>query len=307
MRKLLSLSAAMLVAGMPVSGQVTLKHQWKDGEKITYDTKMQMKQVMTIDGNEFATMNDQVLVVGMEVGKRAKDGSVPVDCAITHMKTKLSLPGDVTIEFDSKKPNKPAPDPRLEPLLKALRASAQLKYRQVLGKDNRVVAVTGSQSILKELDPAIAAMMKDQVDPDYLKTAANQDLDQIPQKPIKKGDKWQRKKKLRLGSGQIMEIESEYEYLGVVQHKGKMLHKIRSVAKEVTYGQDPAAVAQFKVVASDLGIETLEGVIYFDQAVGRVCETHHKVRITGDLRMTIQGQEKSCTLDLTISADATVE
>lgn len=307
MRKWLLVPMAGLLTGLPVFGQVTLTHKFNEGEKIAYTTKLQMKQKLTIGGNDIATANEQTVEVGMAVGKRGKDGTLPVDCGITRLRTKLSLPGDITIEFDSKKPGEDPDNPNLGPVMEALRASARLKYRQVYDKNNRVVAVTGSESILATLKPTVAAMLKDQIDSEYLKQAANQELDQIPAKPIKKGDKWQRTKKLRLGSGQIMEIDSEYEYLGTVQHKGKILHKIVSVSKEVRYEQDPAAAAHFKVMSSDLGIETKEGTIFFDQKAGRVCESYHRLRITGALQMQIQGKENPCELDLTIAADTIVE
>lgn len=159
--------------------------------------------------------------------------------------------------------------------------------------------------MLKDLDPLTAAMVKDQVDPEYLKQAANQELDQIPREPLKKGDKWQRTKNVRLGSGQTMAITSEYEYMGPVQHKGKMLHKIVGMARDVTYEQDPAAAGFFKVISSDLGIETLEGAMFFDLDAGRVCESYNNMKITGNLKILAEGKEESCNLALTIRADST--
>jgi len=307
MKKSLLVCVAISLAAMSAPGQVTLKHKLVEGEKITYETKLRMKQTISIDGAEFTTSNRQTVVVSMQMGKRDKNGLLPCDCAIAHLKTTLSLPGSIEIAFDSEKPDTEMTDPRFEPIMNALRASAKLKYRQVYGKNDRVISVTGSESILKTLDPTTAALLKDQINAEYLKMATNQDLDQIPGKPVKKGDKWQRKRKMQLGSGQTMKIDSEYEYLGTVQHKGKTLHKIKSVAREVSYEQDPAARSQWKVTSSDLGIETLEGAMYFDQEAGRICEAYNKSRISGDMKMLIQGQEKECRLDLFISADTSTK
>jgi hypothetical protein len=289
-----------LIAGLTTNApaQVTLKHKFPDGRASTTEATIKTSQTLTLGGNELLSGSEQTLTVTATNGQRAADGTLIVKNKIASLKTSVTLPGGAELEFDSTNPDADPPGTQFDFLLDTFAATAKSTWETVMNKDNRVVAVKGRDAAYADLPQNIRDAMKAQIDPEYLKTAANDEFAKLPSEPVSPGDSWERTNTLRLDSGQRLKFTNNYTYEGRVQQDGKNLEKIASKTTEVAYfveGESP-----LKVLASDLKVAASEGVLMFDPAYGQVISQHSKVQIKGSLKLEVMGMEFPGQLDLTM-------
>src|SRR5688572_18215235 len=128
------------------------------------------QQTLTIAGMPFESTADVVVTTLSATGKPAADGTVRVDEKTEAMTMKLSLPGGLALNFDSSKPDEAKSDvPQLQSIIDGVKASVGAPYTYVIGKDNRVTKIEGTEAILGKLSPAAAEQAKEQFDPEVLK------------------------------------------------------------------------------------------------------------------------------------------
>ncbi len=87
-------------------------------------------------------------------------------------------------------------------------------------------AIESDQDGLSGLPEAIRPLVKGQLDPENLKKAANQEIDNLPTEPVNKGDSWQRAQTANFGAGQVMTFQNKFTYEGTIEKNGKTLDKI---------------------------------------------------------------------------------
>jgi hypothetical protein len=285
--------------------QVDLRWKIADNETLTTTARTKVEQTLSIAGQDLETKTETTLVVSTVSGKRSPDGTIGRTSKIESLKSDLSLPGGVVIEFDSSKPVEPQ-GTQYDVLLDLMQVVAKTNSTSVCGDDNRVISIDVDRSSHENLDDTVKQLIKGPFDSDYLKEASNNDLDQIPSKPIKEGDTWTLTKTVRLEAGQSLTFTTRYEYAGTVDRDGKALHKITYTSTEVSYGQEnPSGPA--KVTDSDLKIESSDGTILFDSNLGRIVEQKEKVHIKGDMTFDINGQELPGKLDLAFDNKTTIQ
>ncbi len=285
--------------------QVTFKHKFPDGRKSTSETIIKTSQTLTLGGNELLSGSEQSLTVTAVNGQRAADGTLVVNNKIEGLKTTATLPGGVELEFDSAKPDAPRPGTQFDVLLDIFEATANSSWEAVMGQDNRVVAIKGRDAAYAELPQSLRDAMKAQIDPEYLKIAANDELAKLPSEPVSPGDSWERTNTIRLDSGQRIKFTNKYTYEGNVQQDGKNLEKITSQTTDVDYfveGESP-----LKVIESDLKVAASEGVILFDPTYGQIVSQQNKVQVKGTLKLEVMGMEFPGQLDLTMENSVTMK
>ena len=136
---------------------------------------------------------------------------------------------------------------------------------------------------------------------------AVQARDVLPDKPVNKGDRWQRTRVLHAGAGQILTFETYYEYAGTMEKGGKTLDKIDSFIGGVTYTLDPNSPLPLKLLKSDLKIDSSMGSVLFDREKGQIVESTSATRITGPITFSVNGQELPAKLDLTMETGSSVK
>ena len=174
-----------------------------------------------------------------------------------------------------------------------------------MDQNDRVVAVKGRDEVFADLPETIRDAMKGQLDPEYLKTAANNELDTLPSEPVSPGDTWERTTTTRLDSGQRLTFTTKYTYDGGVEKDGKKLEKITAQVTKVGYSvEGPSPI---KVLESDLKPAESAGELLFDPAYGQFVSQNSKTQITGSLKLEVMGMEFPGQLDLTIGNRSTVK
>jgi len=281
------------------AAQTTLTLKFPDGQKSSATVKSANKSLLVLANERVETSSEQEMVVSSENGKRAEDGTLKQSHKIDSLKASLTMPGGVGLKFDSAKPDEAKPGTQYDAFLDLIKANSKSAWTVIRDKDNRVVAVEGQDKVLDSLDEEQKNFLKRQVDANYLRDQANEEMDKIPQKPLSKGDTWELNETMRLEAGQNLAIKTKYTYQGSVDHNGKQLHQIDMNASEVKYSID--ADAPTKLASSNLKVKTVEGVMFFDTEKGQVVESRETIHITGELKFNINGMELAGEIDLTMT------
>jgi Family of unknown function (DUF6263) len=308
MRRLMRLAAPVLAVFItllapPAMAEVKFERKLREGAKETAHIETSTKQVLSLAGMDIETRATQFMIATSQAGQRASDGVLPIVSQIDKLQADISLPGGVSLAFDSGAPDKQPDNPLLEPLLKLLRASAKSKWTTLFDKENQVKSVEFDKSLADSVDDAY----KSQFDPERRKKTLMQELAALPDKPVSKGDSWTRTVESDLGSGQLLTVENRYEYLGTETVDGKVLEKIGITTTDVSFSQDQNANTPAKVISSELKVSESSGAILFDRDKGAALRTSSKLRIQGSLKLSINGMEFPGKLDLTLETKNTVQ
>jgi hypothetical protein len=275
------------------SAQATFKRKFEEGTKFKSQVSQKIDQVLTLNGMAIPTKSDTKIVMQTTYGKRDADGNLPIESKFESLQAELTLQG-VTVKFDSARPDEKAANPIEELVRDQFRKVSGLVISRKISPDNKkVVSVERSKT-------------ESPVDPEDLKEQYQQDLDTMPDKPLKLGDKWERTVKRDLGQGQVFTFERTYEYAGQVNEfatvpGSRKLDKITASDSSVLYSVRPNAGMGLMVKKSDLKVESSKHTYLFDREAGRFVDEENEVRVTGKLALSINNMDLDGDLDLTLT------
>lgn len=296
-----------LLAALPQSAQaqVKLELKYKEGAKQVVASEQKTEQKLTLKvGNvdqELDTKSQSFETSTTTTGKRADDGTLRVERKVDKLQTEVSLPGGMSLQFDSGDPDKKSDNPALEPLVTVLRATFKHPVTVVYDKDNAIKAVEFPEAATEGLPEAF----KSQFDGEKRKKAMQAELDFLPGKEVKAGDTWERTSEADIGGNQIMGFTIAYEYTGTVEKDGKKLHQIKAKAKDVKYRVEDNAMLQARDV--DLKIADSDISLLIDLEKGSVVERSSKMHIDGKMTLVINNMEFPGKLDLKIESKAVLQ
>lgn len=298
---------ALFCLASSTQAQVKLEHKLAEGQKTKSTVEIKSGQTLSIAGMDVVTNSEQTMTISSVNGKRDAQGRLPVQQKIDALKAEIEVAGQ-QLSFDSAKPDAPPPGTQIDVLLDIFKATAKSAWTVVYGEDNSVVAVEGRGKALEALPEELQAMTKKQYEPEYLVQQANDQLAQIPNKPVSKGDTWEVGTTVRIEAGQTLSFKTTYTYEGTVkgtaEQGGKLLHKISEKTTEVTYAMDADAPGPLKAKNSDLKIAASEGTTLFDNEAGQVVTSLSKVQITGTITFEVAGMELPAKLDLKLEQNS---
>ncbi len=292
-------------AGTVSAQKVSLKVKFVEGRKSTMVVHTKTEQTLTLVGMDLESGSDQTLTISTVNGKRADDGTLKVTSKIDAVKAAVTLPGGTELEFDSAQPDADPPGTQFDFVLDIFKATAKSKWTATITPDNRIASIDGRDAAFGDLPQNLQDAMKSQLDPEYLKQAANDEIDRLPTEPVAKGDSWERTTLMRLDSGQKLEFTTKYTYEGPVQEGGKELHKINVKTTSVDYSAD--ADAPLKVLESDLSVANSEGYMLFDAEAGQATKHEASMQLKGSLKLEVMGMELPGTLDLKMENSHTLK
>jgi hypothetical protein len=191
--------------------------------------------------------------------------------------------------------------------LDLVKVNANSNWSVAIGKENRVKSVDGRDRVLESLDQVKRELLKKQLDGNYLRDQANRELDRIPARPLNVGDSWELSDSMRLDGGQNLNLKTRYTYRGEVDRAGRKVHQIDVDVREVVYVIDADAPPAIKLISSNLQPSMMEGVIYFDAQEGQVVESREAVRITGDIKFSLNGNELAGQDELVLESSSLLQ
>jgi hypothetical protein len=291
-------AAALLNSPSLLHAQIKLEHKFPDGRKTTANSYVKVEQTLTIGGMDIPTSSEQNITSSEANGQRQADGTLVSEHKIESLQSTLNVAG-TELKFDSVNADAPPPGTALDVLLDIFKAVAKSNWTVTYGQDNSVLSVKGRDDALQNLPEAIRAATAKQFDPDYLAKQANQELEVLPDGPVKQGDTWERESMTLFDSYQSMTFTTVYKYEGTVEKDGKPLDKITATTTKVSYAMSADSPSPLKIVDSDLKVVESSGTILFDRAAGMIVDSKDKKHITGSLKSEINGMELPGKLDLT--------
>jgi hypothetical protein len=297
---------AVLVALSATAAQAQVKLQFKfpENQEYRYEDKTVIDQVLTIMGMEVPTKVEQAIATRMNTGAKRPDGSVPAMMTIDTLNLAIEAPG-ASLTIDSEDQGEAPKDepPQFKVVRDVIKAIGGASYTVVVDKDGKVAAIEGAERAVPKadaLEPAVAEEIRKRFDPERLKKEMVEEFGIFPDILLRQGEPWERSETMDLGSGQSMTFQRTYEYQGTAEQDGRTLDKIGMKATAVTYAME--ANEQVTVPKSDLKIESSEGTILFDRERGVIVRKQDKTRITGDMTLSIGGNDLPSKLDLTLDS-----
>ncbi|SIO65708.1 hypothetical protein SAMN05444166_7801 [Singulisphaera sp. GP187] len=299
------LPALILVVGVlpTAQAQVKLEHKFIEGTKSASRTTTKTHQILSIMGMDLETNADESVLTTSSIGKRNADGTLPIAQKIVSIRSQLTLPGGISVTFDSADPNVKIENPQVAFLGDVFKALVGVEYTVVLDAKDKVKFVEGTETFdakLDGLDPKAAAMLRGRLGAEKIKQAFEQEIGNLPTVLARQGEPWEATSTLDLGSDQTLTFRKRYEYLGTVEKAGKSLDKIGVRSLTAVYAMDPKSASPLKATKSDLTVESSDGTILFDREAGEKVESTTVTRIKGNLTLEAGGKELPTTLDLTL-------
>jgi hypothetical protein len=299
---LLALSLALCLA-LAAHAQTKLELKRPEGKTNIHST-FRFNQTLTIAGMEFPTEVQGEETASQSYGPKAADGTQKVRHKAESLKVKMTLPGAMSLSFDSAKPDEAKSDvPMLQTILDTFKAVSGASYA-VVYKDGRVAAIEGVDTFLETVPPNVLDSVKGELNPEVLKRTYAQEAARLPDTPVNKGDRWMRTEVTPIGAGQTLTFDIHYEYLGTVEKDGKTLDKIGMLYSGVKYAIDAQGGLGLTVVNSDLQVEASSGHVLFDRERGEVVEVVSNVRIAGPMTFDVNGMQLPGKVDLTMDGTA---
>jgi hypothetical protein len=278
------------------TAQVTLEYKVQEKSKAAFVTEIKMRQVLQIAGQEIPTRVAQQITGEVAAVTRAKDGALRVKTSIKGITAKFEFPGDLKMEFDSKVPDRKAPQQELEFILEGLRVISKTAITQVFDKDDQLKKVEIPDGATDGLNP----LMKDELDPKKMREQMATLIARLPDKAVSKGDTWVRDEKASLGGGQVMTFRIDYKYEGIIKQGGRELDRITGKVTSVNYAQEGKAIGPLQVVDSELKPVHSAIELLFDRKFGRYVSEKGKFQVKGDMTFEVNGMKLPGKLDLTM-------
>lgn len=295
LRRFYLLTLPLVLMGTATFGQVTLVHKFTEGESYKVKTTVKADQKLTIAGQDGGTTSNTSLELKMSAGKRDADGKLPLTMETNILSSEIGLPMGIKIKYDSKNPDaKDEGGNEVTDLIREkIKASAKMSTTIILGKDNQVLEVQG-------IKPG------SDVNPDDIKEEFAEQAKTFPNKPLKKGDTWEREAKVNLGSGQFFTVKRKYTYEGETTkstvNSTRKVHKITAVDSDAKFSIKEGGALPFKVTKSELKVDESKNTILFDLEAGRSIESNSNLRVSGKIGLSFNNMPIDGDLDLTMKS-----
>lgn len=299
-RRIALLIVALLAFGSSVAkAQVQLVPKVEPGAKFTRETSVLVDQTLKVAGMDVDSDADSAYTTTTTVGTKDANGHLPVALTFDAVRGNLVLPGNMTVNFDSSTNLAKASNPAIEFILDAFKAMQGATYSTYVTPDNEWIRVEGLDQLLDKAGPMAAEHLKSQFSEATLRKEHEQVLARYPKQPVKPGETWERTEAMNFGSGQVMKVLRQYEYVGTEERDGRTLDKLNVIDKKVvSFEVEPGGSAPFKIGASDLIVAGSKGTIYFDREKGREVEHQREMHITGKFTLTVNDMDLPTEVDL---------
>jgi hypothetical protein len=306
MRRVLAF-AALLVCPIAAQAQVKIEQapEYKAGQVIRTVAEQKTKQTLTIAGMNVDTKAEVFTAVRETVGEQTANGT-PINGEFEYFILNLTTPvGEVA--FDSQNPDAGNAPGELAQFVDLFKASSKAKWTTLMTDSKTVKSVTYEGEPFKDLPDAL----QKETNPERYKKEYETQLARFPDGPVSPGDTWKRTEEPDIGGGQSFKMEKEFTYIGTEEVGGKTFDKIGVKCLSCRYHMTGEGGAPIKVEDAELKVLETEGTMLYDREQKTITSTTEKVRLQGDLKMTLdingQKQELPGAVDLTIESKSTVE
>lgn len=272
-----------------LSAQTKLTYKFQAGQKTNYVQDTEIKQSMSVAGQNIDTNIKQSMEVSQSVlGVEGTEASVQQ--TVSRFRTTMEMPGN-NIEYDSKdgkKPDGPV-GALIGPLFDAM-VGTEISFK--LSADGKMTNAKISEKLANALKAnPILAQMGGAFSEDGLKGMMQQSSMPLPAEALTKGKSWTNQVEMKTPIG-VTKLTTTYTYQGPEARDNVMLEKI-TTKSEMTI--EPAANQDVKVKVKDTDIQ---GTIYFDNVAGRIVDSTQTQKMTMEIAVMGQNLESKQTQTL---------
>ncbi|MFM9069593.1 MAG: DUF6263 family protein [Planctomycetota bacterium] len=272
-----------------LSAQTKLTYKFQAGQKTNYVQDTEIKQSMSVAGQNIDTNIKQSMEVSQSVlGVEGTEASVQQ--TVSRFRTTMEMPGN-NIEYDSKdgkKPDGPV-GALIGPLFDAM-VGTEISFK--LSADGKMTNAKISEKLANALKAnPILAQMGGAFSEDGLKGMMQQSSMTLPAESLTKGKSWTNQVEMKTPIG-VTKLTTTYTYQGPEARDNVMLEKI-TTKSEMTI--EPAANQDVKVKVKDTDIQ---GTIYFYNVAGRIVDSTQTQKITMEIAVMGQNLESKQTQTL---------
>jgi hypothetical protein len=268
----------------PAQAQVQLQWKLKEGDTFYLEATGTTKQTMKVMGAPVQQEFDTTVVDSYKVVKKTAD-EIVLEKKVEAMKVKPAGQGAETADQLAQKVKgavfKVTVDPHSNTVTKVEGASAFV---------NRVFAD----------NPAMKQTLSATLNDDSLRDEQqNILLGFLSDKPVQKGDKWNRSSKIPLGPIGAFSSLGEFTYQGKSPLNGKEFDKI-DAAWALTYappGKDKGGLP-FEITKGDFKATTAKGTYFFDSENGKLVQLDRQYIMKGTITMSALGQELEMEMEM---------
>jgi hypothetical protein len=287
-RILQAIGCALVVSflGSTVEAQTTLTWKFKPGERLNYTNNTDMKQAMSIAGQDVNTTMNQAMDLSWTV-KTVQDGKAEVVQKIEQFRQKMEAPFG-GFEFDSKSGKKPEGPigQAVGPIFESM-VGAEFSFKMDAQGETSDAKI--SEKLIQTLqgNPALAQMGA-MFSEEGMKNMMQQSSVAFPKEPLSKGKMWNKIVEVKLPFG-VMKLNTTYTYQGPEARGNAKLERIDSKS-DVTVEPVENANISLKIKSADV-----TGKIYFDNTAGRLIEASQTQKMV--MQISAMGQTFDSTQD----------
>ena len=303
--KFVSLAMVVLLTHV-ASAQIVIKPGPPKPGKQKALLSIEISQTLKVAGQELVTGQKRMSVLNRETSTPATDGSIKVVETFDSLVDETTLPGGVTLKFDSKEGAKPQ-GTAADFLVDVMEVMAKSETTLVFNKDGKVISVQTKAEGLDELAEPGKTLLQADLDPQVLKDRANSEIEGYNGIPVKPGDIWKKETSTDLGQGAKFTHTATNKYMGVENKNGVRLHKVTVSYSDVEFQQDAPAPGAPTIAATDMKIVNGATTYYFDSAKQQVVHSEFDLHVQGEIKLAIQGMEIPAELDISIAIKSKFE
>jgi hypothetical protein len=281
--------------------------KWKFEKDKAFYQKMETNtdQTMTVNNNTVKQTQKQTFYFSWKVDKVEGD-TVVLTQKILGVAMDIDIGGS-KIAYDSTatNPNNAAANAQ-NPLSEFFKQLVGSEFKVTLDtKTLKVTKVEGRQEFLDKLvkaNPQMKPLLDQILSEKALVEMAEPTFAVLPTEPQAKGGSWVRKTSLDMGPIGKYDNEYKYTYEGKDETpKKEDKIKVDTTLKYTPPTGDAAGVGglPFKIKSADLKSTNATGMVYFDEAKGRVDRSNLSLDLKGELSIEIGGQTTKVELQQT--------
>ena len=276
---------------------VQLKYDFQKDKPFWQVMTTDTKQTMNIMGMNVTQNQKQTFKFSWTPKEQDKDKNWIIKQKIEGVKMNIEIGGN-KVDYDSADPAKASSNP-LADFFKTLVGS---EFTLTLSPELKVIKIEGRNEFIDKLvrsNPQMEPLLKQILGDEALKQMSDPAFAAIPNKPVKKGETWEKKSTLNMGPIGTYDTTYKYTYEG----KQDKLEKIK-VDTTLNYqppGANPVGTLPFKIKSAKLDSKGGTGTILFDNDKHRMDSSDTKLKLEGKLTIDIGGM----STDVDLSQDQT--
>jgi hypothetical protein len=292
-------AAAVVPVG---AAEVDLSPRYEQGDKLAFEAEVEIEQTLTLAGMDVETKVSTFEIKHQEVTGQAEGGGTKQRIHSSKLQFELTLPGGITVSFDSDNPDRESDVPELNDLLKMLKVASRTEMNAELDRQGQLKELAVKAEGAEDLDDTF----KSYLEPDKLKQQLKQELERIPTRPVAEGDTWTRAETFDAGSGQIFTYTATYKYEGRVEEQGQTYDKVTATYARPTFEIQAGSQLPIAVKSSELSMEGSSATILLEVERHLIRKSSGESIFKGKLVFTDpNGTEIPGELDLKITSKLT--